>query len=68
MERQKDMIFLTSTFSPGLLGDDKKCFICLFHVSEHVDHFKANFFYLFFKLENDPSEDPPTHPNWKIPI
>ena len=47
---------------------DKKYFICLFHVSEHLDHFKAHFFSFLFLLENDPSADPPTHPNWKIPV
>ena len=33
---------------PPYLGKKIKKNICLFHVSEHVDHFKATFFYLFF--------------------
>ena len=39
----------------------QKYFICLFHVSEHVDHFKATFFFLFSFLEIDPSEGPPLY-------
>ena len=39
----------------------QKYFICLFHVSEHVDHFKARSFYLFFNWKIiPPRTNPPT--------
>ena len=62
-------MFFVFVFFPNWGGggpylEKKLNFICLFHVSEHVDHFKATFFY-FFLLEIDPSENPPSI--WKIP-
>ena len=33
---------------PYLKKNKNKKIICLFHVSEHVDHFKATFFSRFF--------------------
>jgi hypothetical protein len=40
--------------------NSQKDLICLFYVLEHVNHFKARFYFLFFLLENDPLGEP-TH-------
>ena len=45
----------------------QKYFICLFHVSELVDHFKARLFLNFFIQENDPPGPQPASLIWKIP-
>ena len=46
----------------------QKYFICLFHVSEHVDHFKARFFYIFFNWKMIPRGTHPPTPIGKFQL
>jgi hypothetical protein len=36
-------------------GNRQIYFICLFHVSEHVDHFKASFFFIYWQMNHPPN-------------